>query len=326
MEQEYKELIEKAVLDFDNNVSDVLEQFEFLAENFPSAITYNNLAYYYFYEEENIERAEKAISKALEFKPSHSFPYAIFGDILMYQNKYKEAIREYQKALEFYENSTICHSSALAYFLTGNTEKAAEFFEKAVRDSNNTNSNKQHSLYCLFVVLIKMGLKKNLEYLIYKEEFLLVDDDVLSGQVFFYLSDYKKACEYFARAYEDYVLEFEWIKFYLFSLSQINDFSKIAEIINRAISKKKAVIKEFENEIKDIEKLENPDLEDVDDYEYAKSEISRETEEIKKFNKLNLRNFSKSTLNLSLDSKSNILYSCYLFGCMRHRNIIPEKI
>ncbi len=64
----------------------------------------NNLAWMYFYEEENDDKALELIREVVKFNPSSYFPYNILGDIYMKQEKMDRSERSITKV---YFDSTI---------------------------------------------------------------------------------------------------------------------------------------------------------------------------------------------------------------------------
>jgi len=61
---------------------------------------WNNLGYYYLQVTQDFKQAEKHYTKACKALPSHRRFRAYLGDSLFFQEKYEEALEQYEKALK----------------------------------------------------------------------------------------------------------------------------------------------------------------------------------------------------------------------------------
>lgn len=95
---------EKAIEMFEQNkYEEAMELFHRAVHESRDVQSLNNLAWMYFYEEENDEKALELIGEVVKLNPSSYFPYNILGDIYMKQKKWEEG----KKHSKIYFDSTI---------------------------------------------------------------------------------------------------------------------------------------------------------------------------------------------------------------------------
>ncbi len=79
---------EKAIGMFEQNkYEEAMELFQQAVHKSRDVQSLNNLAWMYFYEEENDEKALELIREVVKLNPSSYFPYNILGEIYIKQKK-----------------------------------------------------------------------------------------------------------------------------------------------------------------------------------------------------------------------------------------------
>lgn len=92
---------EKAIEMFEQNkYEEAMELFQQAVHKSRGVQFLNNLAWMYFYEEENDDKALELIREVVKLNPSSYFPYSILGDIYMKQEKWTEANNDYKTMIE----------------------------------------------------------------------------------------------------------------------------------------------------------------------------------------------------------------------------------
>ena len=285
-----------------------LELFEQNAEEFPCVLTLNNLAWFLFYDLRCCVEAKAIIEKAIGFNPDSHFPYAIYGDILLSLGEFENAVLMYRKALEYSEHNTINHNLALAYNLTGDFAKATTYFTIASNDANETNSNKEHSIYCLFINLYNWGvfgiLKKRMN------EFKLEGEDLLLAQLYFGLGDYEKAENYFDEAFKYYCIEYDWFLQYVYVVfvesAKAGNIKKGMDLAYKACEIKENELKDLKQELSEIKILNYKEI------SASEKEIYMKRKEVSAFNKIMLNLENAPPVEFKLDVRSNQLLDWYL--------------
>lgn len=99
-----------------------------------------------FVELGRFEDAEKSIKKALELQPisGASYLYNTLGNIYLMQDKYRESIVEYEKAINLDKNNIeATYNNAMAYEKVGSKDKSIEFYKKFIYMSHPDYENEK---------------------------------------------------------------------------------------------------------------------------------------------------------------------------------------
>ena len=93
---------EKAIEMFEQNkYEEAMELFHRAVHESRDVQSLNNLAWMYFYEEENDEKALELIGEVVKLNPSSYFPYNILGDIYMKQKSGKKRKKHSKNLFRF---------------------------------------------------------------------------------------------------------------------------------------------------------------------------------------------------------------------------------
>jgi DNA-binding NtrC family response regulator/Tfp pilus assembly protein PilF len=106
--------------------------------------------------------AEDRLSDAIRLDGQNPLPYGVLGDLLLAQGRHAEAAARYQSALDKVQDpaslAALRNDLGVAYFRSGDLEKAAEAF-KAVLKHLPDDTNAMHNLGMLY---LKQGLGEEL--------------------------------------------------------------------------------------------------------------------------------------------------------------------
>ncbi len=93
---------EKAIEMFEQNkCEEAMELFHRAVHESRGVQSLNNLAWMYFYEEENDEKALELIKEVVKLNPSSYFPYNMLGEIYMKQKSGKKRKKYYKNLFQF---------------------------------------------------------------------------------------------------------------------------------------------------------------------------------------------------------------------------------
>lgn len=84
-----------------NEYEEAMELFQQAVYESRDVQSLNNLAWMYFYEEENDDKALKLIREAVKLNPSAYFPYNILGEIYIKQKSGQKRKRYYKSLFRF---------------------------------------------------------------------------------------------------------------------------------------------------------------------------------------------------------------------------------
>jgi tetratricopeptide (TPR) repeat protein len=93
----------------------------------------NYLAYLYVEENRNLGQAEKMLKKALELEPGNAAYIDSIGWLYFKEGKYKEAVKELERASALLDDPVIFDHLGDVYFKMNQAQKAIENWEKSLR-------------------------------------------------------------------------------------------------------------------------------------------------------------------------------------------------
>ncbi|GAF66075.1 hypothetical protein BTS2_2975 [Bacillus sp. TS-2] len=297
---------QKAIEMFEQNESEkALELFQQAVKESSDVQSLNNLAWFYLYEEEKPDRALELIEMAVESNPSSYFPYNILGEIYLEQKHWKKAIVALQKSISINPSNEAHHNIAVAYYHLGEFELAAAHFLQAAKDSDIVMF---YHIKCLIDLGRTTESKEKLDAFNKKADDFVGEIEV--ADLYIELGCYNEAIHWFEKGYDEYAKTPNWIGRFVYCLFKTNQFSRIDEVIQKAIEIK-------EEEIKDVQ------LEEIEENwtEADKNELIEEyTEELYQYKKM--VEVITSGYVPPLEFETHSTGSCYLFGCKTHQH--PE--
>lgn len=284
-----------------NEYEKALKLFHQAANECRDIQSLNNLAWIYFYEEENEEKAFELIMEAVKMNPSSYFPYNILGEIYIKREQWQEAKDILEKSISIQPSNEAFLNLAGVYYQFGDLKKATKYYLQGAGDSD-------FWMYSHVKCLIDLGRTKEA-----KEKLDLFNNDaedfvgeIEVADLYAELNCFKEAVDWFEKGYNDYWKSPNWISRFVYVLFKTNNIARADEVINEAIALKNEEIKEtMEEEVE-----ENWTEED-------KKELIKEyTEHLNCYKQL--KNKITSGYVPKLDFEPDFTGGCYLFGCKRH--------
>ncbi|PEJ42311.1 tetratricopeptide repeat protein [Bacillus wiedmannii] len=300
---------ERAIEMFEQNkYVEAMELFHQAVHESRGVQSLNNLAWMYFYEEENDDKALELIKEVVKLDPSSYFPYNILGEIYTKQEKWEEAKEVLQKSISMQPSNEAFHNVAVAHYNLGELEKASEFFLRVAEDSD-------YIMYSYVKCLIDLGrtteAKEKLDAFNRKADNFLGEIHV--ADLYVELNCYNEAIEWFEKGYKEVWKSPNWISRFVYALYKANNFSRINEVIQESIEAKTSEIEDVQNEEVEENWTEKDKTELIEEYTEENNCYKTMIERI------------KSGYVPGLEFETYHLGGCYLFGCKRHNHLEFEK-
>lgn len=291
-----------------NEYVEAMKLFHLAVDESRGVQSLNNLAWMYFYEEENDAKALELIKEVVKLNPSSYFPYNILGEIYTKQEKWEEAKEVLQKSISMQPSNEAFHNVAVAHYNLGELEKASEFFLRVAGDSD-------YIMYSYVKCLIDLGraieAKEKLDAFNRKSDDFVGEIHV--ADLYVELNCYKEAIQWFEKGYKEVWKSPNWIGRFVYALYKANNFTRINEVIQESIEAKTAEIEDVQNEEVEENWTEKDKKELIEEY----------TEENHCYKKMIER--IKSGYVPGLEFETYHIGACYLFGCKRHNHLEYEE-
>lgn len=300
---------EKAIETFEQNkCEEAIELFQRAVHESRGVQSLNNLAWMYFYEEEDDDKALELIREVVKLNPSSYFPYNILGDIYIKQKKWEEAKEVLQKSISIQPSGEAFHNVAVAHYNLGELEQASEFFLRVAGDSD-------YIMYSYVKCLIDLGrtteAKEKLDAFNRKSDDFVGEIHV--ADLYVELNCYKEAIQWFEKGYKEVWKSPNWIGRFVYALYKANHFTRINEVIRESIEAKTAEIEDVQNEEVEENWTEKDKKELIEEYTEENNCYKTMIERI------------KSGYVPELEFETDYIGGCYLFGCKRHNHLEYEK-
>jgi tetratricopeptide (TPR) repeat protein len=289
----------------ENKYDDSLKLFRKAVELSRNVQSLNNLAWIYCNEEDDDISALPLLEEAINMNPKSHFPYNLLGEIYCRQKKWESAKEILEKSISIHPSKIAYNNLAVANYRLGYIEDASTFFLLASEQSD-------YALYCHVKCLIELGDNSKAKS---KLDTFHENDDEFVGEVdvadlYVELGCYEDAIKWFAKGWDNYSKQSDWVSRYVFSLLKMNNPTLSHKLLNEVINEK-------------IEKINDASEEECDDdwterdkQDYMKELLNEKNEYEQMFEKIS----SGHTPSMEFDT--SIQGSCYLFGCKRHNH--PE--
>lgn len=297
---------EKALELFEKNEYEAaIKLFHEAVEESRNIQSLNNLAWIYFYEEENDEKALELIKEVINMNPASYFPYNLLGEIYIGQEKWNLASSALMKSLSIQPSNEAYHNLAVVKYKLGDVKEASDLFLRVAGDSDVV-------MYAHVKCLIDLGLKtearKKLNAFNVEADDYVGDIEV--ADLYVELECFTEATYWFEKGYNDYAKMPDWISRFIYALYKTNNIQRIHEVIDNVIHQK-------DNEIKETYEEEcDEDWTEKDKEEYLERLFAE---------KSNYENMAERILTgyiPEIDFEPITTGACYLFGCKRHNH--PE--
>ena len=281
---------------------------------------YTNLGYYYDDQRDGSKRAIRTLRKAVAFNPNNSKAYYGLGADYYGAGKYDKSEEMYKRACELENNPIYKFEYANLLMVNGKNEEAKIILEELVKkDFEFGKEDFAKIKYSYIANKIQLGKFENIEDEINELMLEMVNkDDFFEeefAELYYLIGSYEKSRKIYSKfKIQDYQFPAWWLKFYFYSLKQLNEIEKLQENF-------KIVLKIKDEE---IEEVKNGEFK----REWTKSEKKEEIREIKRQIK-NLKAEYEKILKTDYKPEVKIypkfLYDCFLIDCPRHQKVNEIK-
>ena len=277
---------------------------------------YTNLGYYYDDQRDGSKRAIRTLRKAVAFNPNNSKAYYGLGADYYGAGKYDKSEEMYKRACELENNPIYKFEYANLLMVNGKNEEAKIILEELIKKDFEFEKEDLAKIKYIYIVnRIRLKEFENIDAQI--DELMLETvnkDDFFEeefAELYYLAGSYEKSRKIYSKfKIQDYQFPAWWLRFYFYSLKQLNEIEKLQENF-------KIVLKIKDEEIESIKNGEFLT-------EYTKSEKKEEIREIKRQIK-NLKAEYEKILKTDYKPEVKIypkfLYDCFLIDCPRHQKL-----
>ena len=277
---------------------------------------YTNLGFYYDDQRYGSKRAIRTLRKAAAFNPNNSKAYYGLGADYYGAGKYDKSEEMYKRACELENNPIYKFEYANLLMVNGKNEEAKIILEELIKKEFEFGKEDFAKIkYSYIANKIQLREFENIENEIDDLMLETVNNDNFFEEEFaelYYLAgSYEKSRKIYSKfKIQDYQFPAWWLRFYFYSLKQLNEIEKLQENF-------KIVLKIKDEEIESIKNGEFLT-------EWTKSEKKEEIREIKRQIK-NLKAEYEKILKTDYKPEVKIypkfLYDCFLIDCPRHQKL-----
>ena len=277
---------------------------------------YTNLGYYYDDQRDGSKRAIRTLRKAMAFNPNNSKAYYGLGADYYGARKYDKSEEMYKRACELENNPIYKFEYANLLMVNGKNEEAKIILEELIK--KDFEFGKEDFIKVKYIYIAnKVQLKEfeNIEAQIDELMLEMVNKDDFFEEEFaelYYLAgSYEKSKKIYSKfKIQDYQFPAWWLRFYFYSLKQLNEIEKLQENF-------KIVLKIKDEE---IESIKNGEFLTECTKSYKKEEIREIKRQIKNL-KAEYEKILKTDYKPEVKIYPKFLYDCFLIDCPRHQKL-----
>jgi len=274
----------------------------------------HNLAW--FYDSECWGTLEKAIQiqqECMSMNPKSFYPYFQYGDMLLRNKQYVEAIKNLETAYLKDKSRNLAHNLGTAYAMNGNFNKAEDYLIKAANQKDIENKSK----YNLAIIKIQLGKREEALKIAEELKKIIIDgnnndtiDDFTVAYIYYLLNDYDIAyscCK--IHDWDGYdLLSWEYVSYLIYK----NDIEVFRKLVASEIENKQSWIKENKD---------NDEYWEDDTEEEKQQELAERESEITLLKNLETE-FAANKPNIDINNQYFLeSCGCLLFGCSFHGNL-----
>ena len=277
---------------------------------------YTNLGYYYDEQRDGSKRAIRTLRKAVAFNPNNSKAYYGLGADYYGARKYDRSEEMYKRACELENNPIYKFEYANLLMVNGKNEEAKIILEELIKkDFEFGKEDFAKIKYSYIANKIQLRKFENIENEI--DELMLETvnkDDFFEeefAELYYLVGSYEKSRKIYSKfKIQDYQFPAWWLRFYFYSLKQLNEIEKLQENF-------KIVLKIKDEEIKSIK---NGEFLTECTKSYKKEEIREIKRQIKNL-KAEYEKILKTDYKPEVKIYPKFLYDCFLIDCPRHQKL-----
>ena len=278
---------------------------------------YTNLGFYYDDQRYGSKRAIRTLRKAVAFNPNNSKAYYGLGADYYGAGKYDKSEEMYKRACELENNPIYKFEYANLLMVNGKNEEAKIILEELIKkDFEFGKEDFAKIKYSYIANKIQLRKFENIENEI--DELMLETvnkDDFFEeefAELYYLVGSYEKSRKIYSKfKIQDYQFPAWWLRFYFYSLKQLNEIEKLQENFTIVLK-----IKDEE-----IESIKNGEFLTECTKSYKKEEIREIKRQIKNL-KAEYEKILKTDYKPEAKIYPKFLYDCFLIDCPRHQKLV----
>lgn len=277
---------------------------------------YTNLGYYYDDQRYGSKRAIRTLRKAVAFNPNNSKAYYGLGADYYGARKYDKSEEMYKRACELEDNPIYKFEYANLLMVNGKYREAKIILEELIKkDFEFGKEDFAKIKYSYIANKIQLGKFENIENEINELMLETVNkDDFFEeefAELYYLVGSYEKSRKIYSKfKIQDYQFPAWWLRFYFYSLKQLNEIEKLQENF-------KIVLKIKDEE---VESIKNGEFLTECTKSYKKEEIREIKRQIKNL-KAEYEKILKTDYKPEVKIYPKFLYDCFLIDCPRHQKL-----
>ena len=277
---------------------------------------YTNLGYYYDDQRDGSKRAIRTLRKAIAFNPNNSKAYYGLGADYYGAGKYDKSEEMYKRACELENNPIYKFEYANLLMINGKYKEAKIILEELIKkDFEFEKEDFAKIKYSYIANKIQLGKFENIEDEINELMLEMVNkDDFFEeefAELYYLIGSYEKSRKIYSKfKIQDYQFPAWWLKFYFYSLKQLNEIEKLQENF-------KIVLKIKDEE---VESIKNGEFLTECTKSYKKEEIKEIRRQAKRL-KAEYEKILKTDYKPEVKIYPKFLYDCFLIDCPRHQKL-----
>ena len=297
-------------------LNEFIKKYENELTNVEKSRIYTNLGYYYDDQRDGSKRAIRTLRKAVVFNPNNSKAYYGLGANYYGAGKYGKSEEMYKRACELENNPIYKFEYANLLMFNEKYEEAKIILEELIKkDFEFGKEDFAKIKYSYIVNKIQLGKFENIENEINELILETVNKDNFFEEEFaelYYLAgSYEKSEKIYSKfKIQDYQFPAWWLRFYFYSLKQLNEIEKLQENF-------KIVLKIKDEE---VEGIKNGEFLTEYTESYKKEEIREIKRQIKNL-KAEYEKILKTDYKPEVKIYPKFLYDCFLIDCPRHQKL-----
>ena len=277
---------------------------------------YTNLGYYYDDQRDGSKRAIRTLRKAVAFNPNNFKAYYGLGADYYGAGKYDKSEEMYKRACELENNPIYKFEYANLLMVNGKNEEAKIILEELIKkDFEFGKEDFAKIKYSYIANKIQLRKFENIENEINELMLETVSkDDFFEeefAELYYLVGSYEKSRKIYSKLkIQDYQFPAWWLRFYFYSLKQLNEIEKLQENF-------KIVLKIKDEE---IESIKNGEFLTECTKSYKKEEIKEIRRQAKRL-KAEYEKILKTDYKPEVKIYPKFLYDCFLIDCPRHQKL-----
>ena len=297
-------------------LNEFIKKYENELTNEEKSRIYTNLGFYYDDQRDGSKRAIRTLRKAIAFNPNNSKAYYGLGADYYGANKYDKSEEMYKRACELEDNPIYKFEYANLLMVNGKYREAKIILEELIKkDFEFGKEDFAKIKYSYIANKIQLRKFENIENEINELMLETVNKDDFFveefAELYYLVGSYEKSRKIYSKfKIQDYQFPAWWLRFYFYSLKQLNEIEKLQENF-------KIVLKIKDEE---IESIKNGEFLTECTKSYKKEEIREIKRQIKNL-KAEYEKILKTDYKPEVKIYPKFLYDCFLIDCPRHQKL-----